>query len=156
MSPCLKRNASFLFLLVSLVLLQSCSTRLVVTPPVSAVTSAPLSVDPNEITFTYDSDPPGATLFEIGNNDKVGKTPLGLLYRLSDEEVLRGVAHLMPTRVVWPSGANVSNYPGIYLELKKGRVQKFIFIRPDVPGRDTDYEAGLISLMQRIEKGDGR
>lgn len=151
-----------LVLPLSLLLIQSCSTpQQAVKPEPSAaepqqVVKPALPVaDPNEITVFYDSDPPGAVLYELGKNAKLGETPFWVTYRLSDKELQEGVILLDPSLVVWPSGATASNHPGVLFDLKKGRGQTYIFKRPDVPGAEVDYEAGLKRLMHRISNGEG-
>lgn len=156
MSACLKRITTMLVLPLSLLLIQSCSAPQQAVKPEVALpaTPAPPVVDPNEITVFYDSDPPGAVVSEIGKNEKLGETPFWASYRLSDTELQQGGAFLDPTRVVWPSGATTTNQPGFFFDLKKGRGQTYIFKRPDVPGGEDDYEAGLKRMMRRIENGE--
>lgn len=150
MFTCLKRIAFMLALPVAILLVQSCSA------PQQAVKPEPPVADPNEISVFYDSDPPGAVLYEIGKNDKLGETPFWVMYRVSDTELQKGAAFIDPTRVVWQSGATTTNHPGFVFDLKKGREQTYIFKRPDVPGGEDDYEAGLKRMMRRIEKGEGQ
>lgn len=154
----LKRIMSVLALLMTVLLILSCSTpRQTAKPDVTLpATTASTAVDPNEITVFYDSDPPGALLYETGKSNKLGETPFWATYRLSDKELQEGGALLDATRIVWPSGATSSNHPGIVFDLKKGRNQTFIFIRPDVPGGESDYEVGLKRMMHRIENGEGQ
>lgn len=156
MRTCLKRITSMLVLPAALLLIQACSApqqaaKPEVTPPTP---SAPIAAAPNEITVFYDSDPPGALLYEAGKSDKLGETPFWVIYRLSDKELQEGVAFLDSTRVVWPSGATASNHPGIVFDLRKGREQTYVFSRPNVPGEEADYAAGLKRMMHRIEKGE--
>lgn len=162
MFTCLKRITSMLALPAALLLIQSCSApQQAVKPgppvaePQQVVKPEYPAADPNEITVFYDSDPPGAVLYEIGKSDKLGETPFWATYRLSDKELQEGVILLDPSRVVWPSGATASNHPGVLFDLKKGRGQAYIFKRPDVPGAEVDYEAGLKKLMHRITNGEG-
>lgn len=157
----LKRTSFVLALLMAMLFIQSCrSSQQAIIPasPVSLpppVSTPPPVVDLHEITVFYDSDPPGAVLYEMGKNVKSGETPFWVTYRLSDAELQAGRAFIEPLRLLWPSGAATSNHPGFVFRLDKGRQQTFMFIRPDLPGREADYDAGLKGMMQRFEKGEG-
>lgn len=157
MCTCLKRFITMLVLSVALLLIQSCSAPQQAARPEVALPAppAPPAVAPNEIHVFYDSDPPGAQLYEMGKNETVGETPFWATYRLTDSELQAGEVFIEPSRVIWPSGAASSNYPGFVFDLKKGREQTFTFLRPNVPGLEADYEAGLKRLMHRYEKGEG-
>lgn len=156
------RITCVLLLLITMVMIQSCSApKQVAKPdapvPVTAVKPAeppaPVS-DPNEFIVFYDSDPPGAVLYELGKNDKVGETPFWASYRLTDKDRKEGEVSVDPSRVVWPSGATASNHPGLVFILNKGLEQTYVFVRPDVPGRDADYAAGLNRVMYRYANGE--
>lgn len=110
--------------------------------------------EPVEFTVFYDSDPPGAILYDYSNNKKYGETPFWAIYQLSDNDRRLGFISLDPSRVVWPSGAAATNYPGVVFALKDGLRRTYLFSRPDVKGSEDDYAYGLKRLMQRYEHGE--
>lgn len=151
---------SMLVLLMAVLLIQSCTAphqaaRQESALPGSAAPPVPSGIAADEITVFYDSDPPGAQLYEMGNSDKIGETPFWAIYRVTAQELQAGEVFIEPSRVIWPSGAAASNQPGFMFDLKKGREQTFTFLRPNVPGGEADYDAGLKRLMHRYEKGEG-
>ena len=90
---------------------------------------------------TYQSDPPGASLFQ--NGQLMGYTPYTLQYQLSDDDRRQGVKLLQGTSVKWASGAS-ANVPNLTANLTQfGLTQHFTFQRPDVPGRETDMQFAL-------------
>lgn len=149
----LKRSSLALLVLLAAVVLQSCAPRTkVVVPPPSAI-PAPAAV-PGEFTLFYDSDPPGATLYEVGKDTKLGETPFWVTYALTEKELNAGVILIDPCRVVWSSGATATNHPGLIFYLDRGMEQTYRFTRPQVPGSEVDYDYGLNRLMHRYANGE--
>jgi len=152
-----------LLLLFTSAVLESCAIKpqvVVPTAPVApaATGTAPVapaaSAPPTNITVFYDSDPPGAILYENGNIKRMGETPFWAIYELTEKDRQRGFVFLDPTNVVWPSGATATNYPGIIFDLK-GKLEKtYFFIRPDVKGKEDDYDYGLKRTLHRYTYGE--
>lgn len=107
---------------VAVVLLGGCATA----PP-------PLHV-------TYESDPPGATLYQ--NGQPLGTTPRTLQY--STDQAFRngGCKQLSGTEVKWASGVTAS-LPSLNACSSGGYRQKFVYVRPDAPGREIDANYAL-------------
>lgn len=89
---------------------------------------------------TYLSDPPGATLYQDGR--PVGVTPVQLTYQTDEAFKKGGCMTLRGTTVKWASGA-VAEVSSLNACSSTGRRQEFMFIRPDVPGRDIDMNYAL-------------
>lgn len=149
-----------LLLLLSTVILNSCTHRpQTVMPPVSLPVSkivmptAPLPA-PSEFTVFYDSDPPGAFLYDNSNNKRLGETPFWAMYELTAKDRQHGFISIDPSRVVWSSGATATNHPGLIYALKDGLQKTYLFSRPDVKGSEEDYAYGLKRLMQRYTYGE--
>ena len=103
-----------------------------------------------ELTVTYQSDPPGAALYQ--GPTFMGYTPLTLRYALSKEE-RKGTRYLPYMRVLWASGASAETSN---LHADVGRVglrQVFTFQRPNVEGREADMQIAIqmqqLALMKR-------
>ena len=92
-----------------------------------------------QLKVTYSSDPPGATLYENGR--PLGYTPYTLNYGSSPiESFKRGqCVALTGTSVKWASGAEASA-TNLTVCPTQGLSQSYIFIRPDVPGREIGQE----------------
>lgn len=89
----------------------------------------------------YQSDPPGATLYQDGQ--PVGMTPYTLKYQ-PDEAFRNGGCMLVrPTEVKWASGATASTGGTLRACKSTGVQQTYMFIRPDMPGRDIDMNFAL-------------
>lgn len=95
-----------------------------------------------QLKVTYSSDPPGATLYENGR--PLGYTPYTLNYGSSPiESFKRGqCVALTGTSVKWASGAEASA-TNLTVCPTQGLSQSYIFIRPDVPGREIDAQFAL-------------
>lgn len=91
---------------------------------------------------TYDSDPPGAILYQ--GQQKFGYTPYTLQYQVSKEDKKQGYKTLLGTSVRWASGAT-AEVSFLTADLKRyGLSQLYTFQRPDeVPGRETDVRFSL-------------
>ena len=139
-----------LLLFISVLLSAACAVR----PPVadnSPVTG--ITPPPNEFYLFYDSDPPGASLYEKGK--KIGETPFWAIYGISQPEHAKGLVAIDPVTVVWPSGVSTDSFPGLLFALSPKYEGKHTFIRPDkAAGKDEDYEYGLKRLMYRYEHGE--
>lgn len=94
----------------------------------------------NQVRVTYYSDPTGAAFYE--GQRAFGYTPFTLIYPISPKDRERGHVVLSATKVVWASGASATVQSQI-AELRKGTNFQFIFVRPDVPGRDVDMNFAL-------------
>jgi hypothetical protein len=111
----------YLIFLVSVALLSGCATNLRV---------------------TYDSDPPGAVLYQ--GQQKMGYTPYTLSYRVTDEDKARGYKNIAGTSVRWASGAT-AEIKSLRADLNQyGLFQRFNFERPvGAPGSDIDARFSL-------------
>ena len=89
----------------------------------------------NTIQVTYLSDPPGAALYQGGQ--RIGYTPYSRQYPLTDDDAMQGSKYVEGVRVVWASGA-AAEVRKLDVDLKAGRSNSFMFVRPEVGGRDTD------------------
>lgn len=148
---CVLRALQRLLILAAGLLLSCTAPKQSLVPAPQPVALVPAPVPPpapTEFTVFYDSDPPGAIFYEIGKEKAAGVTPFWAIYPLTEMDRARGWIVIDPSRVVWPSGVTASNQ-GVVFDLRQGLEQKFIFIRPDKPGKDADYETGLKKLMQR-------
>lgn len=96
----------------------------------------------SKLTVTYQSDPPGAALYQ--GTQMFGYTPISLEYQLTDTDRKSGTKLLQGTTVKWASGAS-AQVPTLSADLNKfGLNQQFTFQRPDgYPGRDTDMQFAL-------------
>jgi hypothetical protein len=88
----------------------------------------------------YNSDPPGASLYEGGQLK--GVTPVVLNYELDQAFKSGGCTTLRGTSVKWASGAEAS-ISHLTACAHVGRSQQYTFQRPDVPGRDVDMNYAL-------------
>ena len=90
---------------------------------------------------TYQSDPPGAALYQ--GSQLMGYTPYVLQYEVTDDDRRRGAKLLQGTSVKWASGAAAS-VPSLTANFNQfGLNQLFTFQRPDVPGREVDMQFAL-------------
>lgn len=96
---------------------------------------------------TYHSDPEGAMLYANSNKQLFGYAPFTLKYRATRLFVSgRECMKLQGALVRWASGAEASiaelmACPG------DGRNQQFVFVRPDVDGRDIDAQFAMQMLQ---------
>lgn len=98
------------------------------------------------LTVTYQSDPPGALLYEGGK--QWGYAPFALRYEPSAEFLKGGCMVLRPSMVRWASGAEAS-IPSLSVCASNGKKQQFVFLRPnEIPGRDLD--AMFYAQMQQV------
>ena len=97
---------------------------------------------------TYQSDPPGAAVYQ--GSELYGYTPLTLEYEVTEEDKRQGAKLLQGTSVKWASGA-AANVPTLTADIRQfGLTQQFTFQRPDsFPGRDIDVRVFL--EMQKIQ-----
>jgi len=96
----------------------------------------------SSLKVTYQSDPPGAALYQ--GAQMFGYTPYTLEYQVSDEDRKRGGKLLQGTTVKWASGAS-AQVSSLNADFSKfGLNQSFTFQRPDsYPGRDIDMQFSL-------------
>ena len=92
--------------------------------------------------ITYDSDPPGAVLYQ--GQQRFGYTPVSVQYQVSTEEKKLGYKVVEGTLVRWASGAT-AEMSSFKADLnQRGFSQYFSFQRPEgVPGRETDVQFSL-------------
>ena len=90
-----------------------------------------------QIAVTYTSDPPGATLYH--NGQQMGLTPTTLYYAPSDDQIKYGEMNITPMIARWPSGAEAGPGPR-RLPVNAGP-RSYNFLRPNVPGLETDLQA---------------
>lgn len=147
-------------LLLSTAILHSCAYRPQTAAPAVSLPSPGTDMQPSpvqtpgEFTVFYDSDPPGAILYDTSNNTKLGETPFWAMYELTEKDRRHGFISIDPSRVVWQSGATATNHPGLIYPLKDGLQKTYLFSRPDVKGSEEDYAYGLKRLMQRYTYGE--
>lgn len=103
------------------------------------------------VNVTYNSDPPGASLYQ--GSQPMGYCPTTLVYNISPQDRQRGYMLLQGTEVKWVSGAT-ANIAQLRANLSTGEYQQFTFMRPSgVEGMETDAKFGLevqkIRLMQQ-------
>ena len=93
------------------------------------------------LSVTYNSEPPGAALYQ--DSTHMGTTPMTLRYQVTDEDKKNGSKILRGTSVRWISGASASiSY--LTADFRIGLNQTFNFRRPDgVPGYDVDANYAL-------------
>lgn len=96
---------------------------------------------------TYESDPQGATLYQDGQ--PFGQTPVTLTYQSDAGFQGGGCQSLKGTTVKWASGANAS-IAFLSACANVGRNQRFVFVRPDGPGREIDANFALQSQRNNI------
>lgn len=93
-----------------------------------------------QIRVDYISDPPGATLYDDGR--PLGVTPVRLSYP-ADEAFKGGQCQdLKGTTAVWASGAR-AEVSSLNACRSVGWIQSYVFVRPDVPGREVDMNFAL-------------
>lgn len=118
--------------------------KLLITPMLTAVAMSLLAGCASTLNVTYNSDPPGAVLYQ--GQQRFGYTPYTLQYPVSEEDKKRGYKVLSGTSVRWASGAT-AEVNSLKADLNRyGLSQQFTFQRPNgVPGRETD-ERFLLQL----------
>ena len=94
------------------------------------------------IQVTFQSDPPGALIFNNFENQNRGYAPVTLQYEVTEENRKRGFLLVKGENVKWVSGATAS-IPSLQLNLHIGNNQEFIFNRPDVPGLEEDRKFAI-------------
>lgn len=96
----------------------------------------------SHLKVTYDSDPPGAVLYQ--GQQRFGYTPYTLQYTVSKEDKERGYKVLAGASVRWASGAT-AELNSLTADLKRyGFSQQFTFQRPEnVLGREIDERFSL-------------
>jgi hypothetical protein len=119
-----------------------CAMKFFYAPTFLALALCLLSGCAGTLNVTYDSDPPGAVLYQ--GQQRVGYTPYTLRYQVSDEEKTRGYKVLAGTSARWMSGA-VAEVSSLEVDLKRyGYSPRYTFRRPaDVPGREADERFSL-------------
>lgn len=106
----------------------------------------------NQLSVTYHSDPPGATVLR-SDGASYGRAPVTLNYEISDADRKRGQMTLNGLSAQWPSGAKASP-SSISANLSNGTEQSYTFKRPsNAPGHATDMSYALevekLNEMQR-------
>ncbi len=155
-------NQFMMLLLLASVVLQSCANRPQIVMPAAPVPVLEIVMPkipvpapaPNEFIVFYDSDPPGAVLYDNSNNKRLGETPFWAFYELTQKDRQNGSIFIDPTRVVWPSGATATNSPGVVFALKDGFEKTYRFSRPAGKGSEDDYAYGLKRLTHRYTYGE--
>jgi hypothetical protein len=98
--------------------------------------------------ITYQSDPPGAMFYENGR--QWGYTPFTLQYT-PDQNFVQGRCMLLrPSMVRWASGAEASMQQ-LQACGSTGYSQQFVFVRPNIPGRELDTQFYLQLRAQQQE-----
>lgn len=96
----------------------------------------------NDLTMTYYSDPPGATITGADGRS-FGRTPVSLTYPLPEQQRRQGTFRMQGVKAQWVSGATQS-YSYIDAPLSYGLNQTFTFKRPpNAPGLSTDMNYAL-------------
>ena len=116
--------------------------KLSITLTLTAVALSLLAGCASTLNVTYNSDPPGAVLYQ--GQQRFGYTPYTLQYSVSKEDKERGYKVLVGTSVRWASGAT-AEVNSLTTDLNRyGFSQQFTFQRPNgVPGRETDERFSL-------------
>src|SRR3989344_3404836 len=82
----------------------------------------------NALNITYNSDPPGAVLYE--GSQRFGYTPVVLQYQVfTEDERKRGYKIVRGTSVRWTSGAS-AEIKDLRIDFANGLYQTFTFRRP--------------------------
>lgn len=101
-----------------------------------------------QIQLTYLSDPPGATLYRQGA--PVGLTPQVISFPAGEGFEKQGQCVTIPAvQAKWASGAQTA-LPDQKICPPQGLEHRFLFVRPDVPGRDIDMNFALQLERNRI------
>ena len=102
-----------------------------------------------QLRVTYSSDPPGATLYQDGQ--PIGYMPYTLTYGSDVTEALKQgqCVGLRGTTAKWASGAEAS-VSSLTACPAYGLRQTYVFIRPDVPGREIDANFALQLQQGRV------
>lgn len=101
-----------------------------------------------QIQLTYLSDPPGATLYRQGV--PVGLTPQVISFPAGEAFEKGGQCVTIPAASAkWASGAQAA-LPDQQICPPQGLAHRFLFVRPDVPGRDVDMHFALELERNRI------
>jgi hypothetical protein len=98
----------------------------------------------------YQSDPPGATLYQDGQ--PIGMTPYTLTYQATEAFKNGGCMQIRPTEVKWASGASATTGGPLQACSASGYHQGYVFIRPDIPGRDVDVNFAMQLQRNQIMK----
>jgi len=104
-----------------------------------------------KLNVTYNSDPPGASLYQ--GTQQMGYCPTTLIYDVSWDDRKNGYKILQGTQVKWVSGATAKiEQLKAYLD-SFTTYRQFTFMRPEgIAGSETDAKFGLevqkIRLMQ--------
>jgi hypothetical protein len=94
----------------------------------------------SQIRVTYQSDPPGATIYQ--NSQPMGVTPVTLTYAPDPAFDKGQCVRLEGPSVKWASGATAS-VSFLNACPAQGYNQVYSFARPDVPGREADMRYAL-------------
>ena len=101
-----------------------------------------------QMNVTYNSDPPGATLYE--GSKLLGYCPTTLFYNITPQDRQRGYMLLQSTEVKWVSGAT-AKIEQLRANLSTGTNQQFTFMRPTgIEGLETDAKFGLEVQKLRV------
>lgn len=100
----------------------------------------------NQVHVTYDSEPPGAMIYE--GEKAWGTAPVNLINTVNENSLRAGYFDLVDMFAVWPSGAK-SRSQSVRVLIGKGP-QFFSFSRPsDAPGLDKDL--AYVSQLKQIK-----
>ena len=110
--------------------------------------ASPLLGCSTRINVTYNSDPPGASLYQGGQ--LMGYCPATLVYTITPQARQLGYMTLQGTEVKWVSGAT-AKIEQIKANLSTGEYQQFTFKRPSgIDGLETDAKFGIEVQKLRI------
>jgi len=101
----------------------------------------------NRIEMTYYSDPAGATIYS--GQSPVGYTPFTLAYNIRPEDKDQRFLKIPGTKVVWATGVS-TEVQSLTVDRNKGSRFHFVFVRPDVPGRQIDVNFAVQLERNRI------
>lgn len=96
----------------------------------------------SSLKVTYQSDPPGASVYE--GSRMLGYAPVTANYALTEEDKKTGSKQLLGTTAKWASGATAS-ITYLTADLRQfGLSQSFTFQRPDAyPNREADLQFAI-------------
>lgn len=116
----------------------------------SMVVGCATSLQPNQVSLTLNSEPPGAMIYD--GEKAWGTTPVELVLTANESSVGVGYADLQYLYAMWPSGAK--SRKGVRVRVGRGE-QEYTFSRPsDAPSLDKDlaYAAQLRQIKASEEQ----
>ena len=115
---------------------------------VAALLLWPYLASADTLNVTVASDPAGATLFANNSSQLMGYTPFTLKYELPKGFFKQGQCTTVQGLMVrWASGAEAA-ISWLSVCPQNGKRQQFVFVRPDVPGREVD--AGFALRLEEL------